>query len=374
MLTLVRADARKREWYACNGVGLHAVSRAPLNKLLELAMKIFIDTNILLDIYHLSGPDLEELRKLTRMVQKGKVDLLVSTQVVDEFWRNRERVIANAMAAFKETKAATKIPNIIRVYSEAKELKQAADKVNEMVKMLSAKATADIEGDALKADAVVKELLDAVTVGEITEQIVLQAQRRTAVGNPPGKPDSLGDALNWEWLLEQEIAFWDDELIVISSDNDYESELIKGRPREFLVREWEAKNPGCKLLLEKSLTDFLLRRFPDIRLAEEVDKVESIERLETSSTFQSTHMAIAALNKYDDFKDSEVKRIVAAYLGNNQILWILGDSDVRAFAQKIVSAAKSQQAIEAATPLKELLADLDKQEQEAESDDDDIPF
>lgn len=337
-------------------------------------MKIFIDTNILLDIYHLSGPDLEELRKLTRMVQKGKVDLLVSTQVVDEFWRNRERVIANAMTAFKDTKAVTKIPNIIRVYPEAKELKQAADKVNEMVKMLSAKATADIEGDALKADAVVKELLDAVTVGDITDQIVLRAQRRTAVGNPPGKPDSLGDALNWEWLLEQEIEFWDDELILISSDNDYESELIKGRPREFLVREWEAKNPGCKLLLEKSLTDFLISRFPDIRLAEEVDKVETIERLEASSNFQSTHKAIAALNKYDDFKDSEVKRIVAAYLSNNQILWILGDSDVRTFAQKIVSAAKSQQAIEAAAPLKELLVDLDKQEEKVEADDDDIPF
>lgn len=337
-------------------------------------MKIFIDTNIFLDIYHLSGPDLEELRKLTRMVQKGKVHLLVSTQVVDEFWRNRERVIANAMTAFKDTKAVTKIPNIIRVHPEAKELKKAADKVNEMVKVLSAKATADIEGDALKADAVVKELLEAVTVGDITELIILRAQRRTAVGNPPGKPDSLGDALNWEWLLEQEIEFWDDELILISSDNDYESELIKGRPREFLVREWEAKNPGCKLLLEKSLTDFLISRFPDIRLAEEVDKVEAIERLEASSNFQSTHKAIAALSQYDDFKDSEVERIVAAYLSNDQILWILGDSDVRAFAQKIVSAAKSQQAIEAATPLNQLLVDLGTQKKKAEADDDDIPF
>jgi hypothetical protein len=34
-LTLVRADARKREWFACNGVGMRAVSRAPLNEALE---------------------------------------------------------------------------------------------------------------------------------------------------------------------------------------------------------------------------------------------------------------------------------------------------------------------------------------------------
>ena len=60
-------------------------------------------------------------------------------------------------------------------------------------------------------------------------------------------------------------------------------------------------------------------------------------------------------------------------LGNNQILWILGDPDVRAFAQKIVSAAKSQQAIEAAAPLKEMLVDLDKQVEKADADDN-IPF
>jgi hypothetical protein len=34
-LTLVRADARKREWFARNGVGVRAVSHAPLNKSLE---------------------------------------------------------------------------------------------------------------------------------------------------------------------------------------------------------------------------------------------------------------------------------------------------------------------------------------------------
>jgi hypothetical protein len=34
-ITLVRADARKREWFACSGVGVRAASRAPLNKALE---------------------------------------------------------------------------------------------------------------------------------------------------------------------------------------------------------------------------------------------------------------------------------------------------------------------------------------------------
>src|SRR5882757_3295608 len=100
-------------------------------------MKVFIDTNILLDIYHLSGPDLEELRKLTKMVEKGKVELLVSQQVVDEFWRNRERVIADALKRFRESKATAQIPNIIRTYPESKDLREAVDKVNNIVRLLA---------------------------------------------------------------------------------------------------------------------------------------------------------------------------------------------------------------------------------------------
>lgn len=327
-------------------------------------MKVFIDTNILLDIYHLSGVDLEELRKLRKMVEKGKVELLVSSQVVDEFWRNRERVIADALKTFKESKAAAKIPNIIRAYPEAKDLRVSVEKTNEIVKMLLARATEDIENDALKADAVIQELLSAVTVGEITNDIFVRAKHRCDVGNPPGKKDSLGDGINWESLLEQEIEFADDEVVILSADGDYESELVKGKPREYLLREWNKKNPGCTLVLEKSLTDFLTSRFPGIQLAEEMDKLEEIERLENSTNFATTHNAIAALSKYDDFKDAEIKRIVEAYLENSQVAWILGDDDVKAFARKVVDLAKAPETKEACAPLKERLDELEEEPDE----------
>lgn len=322
-------------------------------------MKVFIDTNILLDIYHLSGADLEELRKLKKMVEKKKVELLVSSQVVDEFWRNRERVIADALKNFRDSKAVAKIPNIIRAYPEAKELKASVDKTNEIVKALLARATEDIANDALKADEVIRELLSAVTVGEVTAEILARAQRRGEVGNPPGKKDSLGDGINWEWLLEQQVEFWEDELVIISADGDYESELTKGKPREYLWREWSKKNPGCNLVLEKSLTDFLAARFPGIQLAEEIDKMEEIERLENSSNFATTHSAIAALNQYDDFKDAEISRIVAAYLENSQVAWILGDDDVKAFGQKVLGLAKSAETKEACSELKKRLEELE---------------
>jgi predicted nucleic acid-binding protein len=331
-------------------------------------VKVFIDTNILLDLYHLSGPDLEELRKFTKIVEKKKVELLVSSQVVDEFWRNRERVIADAVKNFRESKATAKIPNIIRIYPEARDLKAAVDKANETVKYLITQVIKDIESDSLKADEVIQELFSTITVGEITGDIFAKAKRRCELGNPPGKKDSLGDAVNWEWLLEQEIEFWDDRLVIISADGDYESELTKGQPREYLLREWKGENSGCELILEKSLTDFLLKYFPDIQLTEEVDKLDEIERLEQSIAFASTHRAIAALNKYDDFKDTEVKRIVDAYLENDQIRWILGDPDVKAFAKKVLALTKSPEAKEHANSLQKLVDELDADEK------DDTPF
>lgn len=47
-------------------------------------MRVFIDTNILLDFYGLSGADLEELKKVVQLVEDGKMQLLLPQQVIDE--------------------------------------------------------------------------------------------------------------------------------------------------------------------------------------------------------------------------------------------------------------------------------------------------
>ena len=130
-----------------------------------------------------------------------------------------------------------------------------------------------------------------------------------------------------------------------------------------MLREWNDKNTGCKLKLEKSLADFFKAKFPDIQLAEEIDKIEAIERLEESGSFAATHKAISTLDDYDDFKDSEVKRILKSYLDNNQIRRILEDEDVREFALKVVGLAKSEETIGLSKSLKELLEQLSDENQ-----------
>jgi hypothetical protein len=60
-----------------------------------------------------------------------------------------------------------------------------------------------------------------------------------SVGNPPGKKGSLGDAINWEALLENVPD--GEDLYLIADDRDYFSVLDENKPREFLIREWKEK-------------------------------------------------------------------------------------------------------------------------------------
>jgi predicted nucleic acid-binding protein len=319
-------------------------------------MRVFIDTNILLDIYHLSGADLDELAKLVDLVKSGKVTLLVPQQVMDEFWRNREGVIADALKRFRESKAQATIPNVLRSYPSALKLRQAVDAVNEMVRDLTLQVTADIHSNALKADQIISELFSSSEVHTVPEPVVSRARLRVDLGNPPGKKGSMGDAINWEWLIQSQVPDGVREIVIVSGDGDFESELSKGELREFLLREWNERHPSCLLSLDKSLTDFLKREFPAIQLADETEKLAAIERLEKAWSFTATHRAIEQLSIYDDFKDQEVERILRAYVENRQVYWILGDEDVHSFALKIKSLAKTDATRDLAKKLDELVA------------------
>ena len=48
-------------------------------------MKVFIDTNILLDFYHLSGSDLDELQKLVQLVKEGRRTTADASQTLSRF-------------------------------------------------------------------------------------------------------------------------------------------------------------------------------------------------------------------------------------------------------------------------------------------------
>lgn len=109
------------------------------------------------------------------------------------------------------------------------------------------------------------------------------------------------------------------------------------------------------------------REFPEVELAEQVDKLTAIEKLERSGSFATTHAVVEKLTKYDDFTDGEAARILEAYHSNRQVYLIINDSDVEEFAKKIITFAKKESTKELAEKLAEIVSDIKK-------DSDDIPF
>ena len=314
-------------------------------------INVFLDTNILLDFYHLSGPDLDELQKIVELMGAGRLKLYAPKQVEDEFWRNREGVISDALKQFDETKAVSRIPNIVRGRKEVECLSNAIDEVNKQAKDLKRMVESDINNNELKADSVIARLFGRAKTETVENEIVKRAKLRVALENPPGKKGSLGDAICWEWLLENVAD--EENLTLVSSDGDYESVLTKGSIKDYLKREWEEKNGG-EIELHKNLPSFLGKYFPEIKLSGEVRKLTAIEDLEGSSSFSATHSAISKLSRVNDFSSQEIIKILQAFTSNDQVYGIIGDRDVLEFAKKVVEYAP-EEAVDLAVKVKEMI-------------------
>ncbi|KUJ76143.1 hypothetical protein AVO45_12560 [Ruegeria marisrubri] len=61
-------------------------------------MFLFIDTNVYLDFFRLKQDSLEELRKLVELIKAGKISLLSTNQLKDEYLRNRDSVISQTLS------------------------------------------------------------------------------------------------------------------------------------------------------------------------------------------------------------------------------------------------------------------------------------
>lgn len=300
-------------------------------------MNIFIDTNILLDFYHLSNADLEELRKLIALHEHEKIVIIIPDQVVNEFKRNRDSKISDALSRYEETKIISRIPQIVMYYEEYNELKSTIKDFNRLKKIIHNKVHDDIENNNLQADSLINELFKKVSIIKTKKNILARAKRRCIIGNPPGKNNSHGDAINWEILIE----YIEDgeDLYFISDDKDYKSALDSSKFNNFLIEEWENKKESSIYFYTK-ISDFLLEHFPDIKLADDLQKSLLINELRETWSFASTHSIISKLNGISSFSKSQANQILTYYVNNSQIYWIICDEDIKGFILKIISDHK----------------------------------
>ena len=165
-------------------------------------MHIFIDTNILLDFFHFTNEQLDSLNKVFASHEHGAATVHLTGQVKDEFRRNREAKINDALKRFKETKFTARLPSFMQAYDEYCDVTRLVSELQAKSKAILEKVHDDIARQELMADKLIKDIFDKFKLIQTSDKIYDAASRRISVGNPPGKNKSIGDAINWLILLE----------------------------------------------------------------------------------------------------------------------------------------------------------------------------
>src|SRR5688500_4447540 len=115
-------------------------------------LHLYIDTNAYLTFYHLSNEDLEELKKLRALIKHKKIVLHLPEHTIDEFERNREVKIADALKKFKEEKLNNIFPQICKHHTEYEKMIKAIRDFNKNKDILLNNLMEEVESQSLPAD------------------------------------------------------------------------------------------------------------------------------------------------------------------------------------------------------------------------------
>lgn len=330
---------------------------------------LYIDTNVFLSLYHFTTDELVELDKLRVLLKQKKAYLYLPEQTRLEFTRNRDNKIADALKRLRDQKISLQFPQFCRDYPEFAELRKLEGEMQKKFTSLLAKAGKDIENRNLEADKATHVLFQAATLIKTTPSQIARAQLRMSLGSPPGKAGSLGDAINWEALLEAVPA--SEKLVFISADRDYVSPLNEDAFHSFLEDEWQtAKN--ANVIFYKRIGSFFKDYFPKSPLATDLEKESLIKDLADSGAFAVTHSVIARLAGYKDFSKSQRRGLLEAALSNNQVYMIAEDDDVKEFFDELIEGHESEFDTHSLTEWKKRVAGQPVLEFDAA--DDDLPF
>ncbi len=297
-------------------------------------MQLFIDTNILLSFYAFNQEDLEELGKLADLVAAGEVTLLITDQILDEFYRNRERRIEGALKSFYSQTFNPQLPQICADYPEVEQLLTTLKEYEKVHSAIVAKISIDIKAKNLQADRMLRSLFEKGTKLVIDAAVIDRARLRMSVGNPPGKNNSLGDAINWECLLTEVPDGTD--LFLISGDKDYSSVFSEDDLSDFLRDDWERRKQST-IYFYRRLSGFCKEQLPTIGMANLRDRDFLVRELASSQSLADVHKYIGKLRTYPEFTAPQVNGMVMAVLHNQRVAWAIEEDDIHSFWQDLIN-------------------------------------
>ncbi|WP_076097996.1 PIN domain-containing protein [Chromobacterium subtsugae] len=240
---------------------------------------LFVDTNIWLDFYRART---EAGLTLLDHLEKVSGKIIASYHLEMEYKKNRQYAILEGM---QELKQPANIPRL-GIFSDAKATRAVQSNIKNAsarIKYLKTRLS-KVLSDPARYDPVYKacqRIFHADSQFILNRDDVLRrtirrrAFRRFIHGCPPRKKNdlSLGDALNWEWMIECSHKI-NAELIIVSRDSDYGITFEdKAYINDHLKHEFaERVNRQKKIVLYTKLSDALKHFSIPISRAEEQEE------------------------------------------------------------------------------------------------------
>ena len=227
---------------------------------LECAMAslVFIDTKIFLDLYRVQGGD-TSLSVLDHF--DGNYDrIITTTQVEMEYKKNRQAAVLRSLRdATACSEGQVTVPAVLRDAQVQRSMQAARQRVSEHTKRLRER-TAKLIQEPARNDIIYKVLQQLFrskrpchfsrnTSGR--RQIERLARKRFCLGYPPRKDGdtSIGDAVNWEWMIHCAIEL-DRDIVIVSRDSAYGAMW----ERDAILNDWLRQEFSERVGRKRTLT------------------------------------------------------------------------------------------------------------------------
>jgi hypothetical protein len=190
---------------------------------------LFVDTNVLLDFYRIRKTDIS--LKYLEQLEACQDRLIIGSQVEMEYKKNRQRAIVESLTNFaapdwsKLTGPAlvANLQAMKMIEKNKKEIVTQKNKVNEKIqKILSDPIHHDPVYQCLQRIFKHESNFNLSRARKERFTIRKLARKRFVLGYPPRKQGdtSIGDAVNWEWIVQCSINSGK-HIIIVTRDTDY---------------------------------------------------------------------------------------------------------------------------------------------------------
>jgi len=259
----------------------------------ELDALIFVDTNILLDFYRIRQSDVS-LKYLDRL-EDCRDRLIIGSQIEMEYKKNRQKAILESLSKYSSPNwGKLTPPALVANLQAAKVIEKKKKEISTQQKKISKKIEKILHNPS--ANDPVYQSLQRIFKHKSPYNLNREdkkrfsirrlARKRFVLGYPPRKNSdtSIGDAVNWEWVIDCAISSGKN-IIIVTRDTDYGA-FYKGQSyiNDWLSLEFKERVSRKRKLILTDRLSFALKAV-DAVVTQEMEEAEN-QLLELLALFE----------------------------------------------------------------------------------------